>query len=117
MDGWQDAMGWLTGTGFVDLVIGITLLETVVLWAWSRWRGGIDFDALLPSLVSGLMLMVALRTAVGGAAWPWVVLPVALAGACHVWDLQRRWSHARVAARGMHAVPRAPSQVAPLSPP
>jgi hypothetical protein len=108
---------WFSATGFVDLVIVITLVEAVALWVWSRWRGAIDFDALLPSLASGLMLMAALRTAVGGAAWQWVVLPVALAGACHLWDLQRRWSRSRAAARSVNAVPRAPSQIAPLSPP
>jgi len=91
----MDMPGWFSATGFVDLVIAITLAETMALWAWSRWRGGIDFDALAPSLVSGLMLMVALRTAVGGAVWPWVMLPVALAGVAHLWDLRRRWRHSQ----------------------
>lgn len=91
----MDVPTWFGLTGFVDLVIAITLAEALGLWAWSRWRGGIDFDALAPSLASGLMLMVALRGAVGGAAWPWVVLPVALAGAAHLWDLRRRWSRSR----------------------
>jgi hypothetical protein len=108
----MDAMSWFSGTGFVDGVIAITLVEAVVLWAWSRRRGGIDFDALAPSLASGLMLMVALRMAVGGAAWPWVVLPVALAGLAHLWDLRRRWSRARPS----HAAPLSATRAAPSSP-
>ena len=121
MDATQDMLGWFGGTNFVDLAIVITLVEGVALWAWSRRRGGFDFDALLPSLVSGLMLMAALRAAVGGAAWPWVVLPVALSGVFHVWDLRRRWSQSRSASRAaahaVHAGPRATPRAAPWSPP
>lgn len=87
----MNALTWLGTTGFVDLVIAITVVEAFGLWAWARWRGGFDFDALRPSLISGLLLMLALRVAVGAGAWPWIALLVALSGLAHLWDLRRRW--------------------------
>jgi hypothetical protein len=111
----QDVFARFGSTTFVDAVLAITLVEALALWAWSRWRGGIDFDALAPSLASGLMLMAALRLAVGGAASPWIALLVALSGVCHVWDLRRRWSRTHPASA--RTPPMAVSRAAPLSPP
>ncbi|HEU4457692.1 MAG TPA: hypothetical protein VFR90_01045 [Methylibium sp.] len=85
------ALASLSAADFVDAVIAITLLECVALALWSRRRGGVDLAALAPSLVSGLLLMLALRAAVAGAAAAWIALPVALAGLAHLWDLRRRW--------------------------
>jgi len=41
----MDMPSWFSTTGFVDLVIVITLVEAAALWAWSRRRGGIDFES------------------------------------------------------------------------
>lgn len=100
----MDALAWLGGTGFVDAVIALTLVEALVLWIGSRRHRGIDFEALAPSLASGLMLMVALRMALADARWPAVVLPVAMAGLAHAWDLRRRWTRARPGPQGAVAV-------------
>jgi len=108
MEAAHDLLARLDAGAFVDLVVVITLVEAVLLWAWSRRGGPIDFDALRPSLASGLMLMLALRAAVAGSAWPWVVLPVTMAGICHVWDLRRRWHRSRPAEPVERPVPARP---------
>lgn len=83
---------WLTGTGIVDAVIAITVLELAILLAHHRRTGrGLAPSELLPDLGAGLFLMLGIRAVLAGAAWPW--LPVCLAGAglSHLVHLIRRW--------------------------
>ena len=69
----------------IDIAIGVLLLEALVAWAvWRRHR-------LLPTLLSGLMLLLAWRFTQAGLAWTWVATPLLAAGAAHGWDVWRRW--------------------------
>lgn len=56
------------------------------LKARCRWRAG---DAAL-RLLPGALMILALRAALTGAAWPWVAAPLALSFPVHLADLRRR---------------------------
>ena len=84
---------WLAGAWLVDLVIAMTLVEGVVLAVWHRTTGrGVAPRDFVPSLASGLALMLALRTALDGPPGAGVALALLAAGAAHVVDLRRRWN-------------------------
>lgn len=44
----------------------------------------------LSALLPGACLVLALRFALTGAAWPWAVLAVTASLPAHLWDLRRR---------------------------
>lgn len=76
----------------VDLVIGFTVIEGVVLAAVHRVTGrGPAAAEMAPNLAAGLCLLFALRSALAGAAAPWIALWLLTAGAAHGCDLWRRW--------------------------
>ncbi|MFP8833517.1 hypothetical protein ACLIJR_04520 [Hydrogenophaga sp. XSHU_21] len=80
-------MAWL-----LDAVIAITALEGLALWAWHRFTGGgLAPAAYALNLVSGLLLMLALRGALHGAPWPMTMACLAASGAAHGIDIWRRW--------------------------
>ncbi len=86
---------WLASGRFIDLAIAITLIEAAVLVLHHRLTGrGVAPAEFIVNLLSGLCLMLALRAALGGAGWPWVALPLLLAGLTHLFDLSRRWRSA-----------------------
>ena len=74
----------------VDVVLTVIALEFVVLLILRRARlrqAAIDlFFALMP----GVMLLVALRLALVGAAWPWIAGTLATSFPFHLVDLARR---------------------------
>lgn len=70
----------------IDVAMAVLVIEVVLVWFVKRSR-----SALLPTLLSGLMLMVAWRFTQAGLAWIWIALPLSAAGAAHGWDLWRRW--------------------------
>lgn len=79
----------------IDLVIAITLLEAAVLALYHRRTGrGIAPHDLVPALGAGLALMLALRAALGDAAWTWVAAALLAAGVAHLADMRRRWKRA-----------------------
>jgi len=81
----------------VDLVIAVTLCEGVALCAWHLRTGrGPAPAVLIPNLLAGLFLVIALRAVLaadppaaarGLACAPWLVA----AGLAHAADLWRRW--------------------------
>ena len=75
-----------------DLILLITALECAALLAYTAWTGrGIPAADLLPNLLAGACLILALRLAASGAEWT-VVGPCMLASlAAHLADLKRRW--------------------------
>ena len=84
--------GWVADGRFVDAIIGFTLLETLSLLVYHRLSGrGPAPGSILPTLASGLCLMLALRASIAGAAWPWIVAAVFASGVAHASDLRRRW--------------------------
>jgi hypothetical protein len=83
----SDGLGWL-----VDLVIGFTLFEGLLLAWWYRRSGrGVAPAEYLANMVSGLCLMLALRSALHGGAGATVALWLTAAGLAHGADLWRRW--------------------------
>jgi hypothetical protein len=86
-------MAELVASGrLIDLIIGFTVLEILALWLYHRVTGrGLAPAGMLPNLMAGLFLMLAVRAATTQAAWPWIVLPLMGSGLAHVLDLRRRW--------------------------
>ena len=82
----------VTSGRLIDLIIVFTLLEIAALWLYHRATGrGLGPGGLLPNLMAGLFLMLAVRAVTVQAAWPWIVLPLMGSGLAHVLDLRRRW--------------------------
>ena len=80
-------MAWLFASGHaVDIVLAVMIAE----FAWlSAKRGWPITDALL-RLAPGALMLLALRAALTGQAWPWIALPLALSFPVHLADLTRR---------------------------
>lgn len=91
-DLWQ--IRWL-----LDAVIVFTVLEGLGLWVHHRITGqGLAPNDYALNMLSGLCLMLAVRAAVSGLAWPWVAVCLSASGLAHGWDMQRRWRRQRSAA-------------------
>ena len=86
-------MGELFAGGrIVDLILAFMVLEALVLLVWRRRTGhGIAPLDLVASLLAGALLLLALRFALAGIAWPAIAACLAAALGAHVWDLARRW--------------------------
>lgn len=76
---------WFASGHAVDLVLAILTIELV----WLAWRGWRPADALL-RLGPGALMLLALRSALTGAEWWWIALPLALSFPVHLMDLKRR---------------------------
>ncbi|MEO3471067.1 hypothetical protein AAFN86_04305 [Roseomonas sp. CAU 1739] len=88
-----------------DLVILCLVLETAVLGLY-RWRTGrgLTGKAITMLVLPGMMLALALRAALTGAPWTWIVISLGAALLAHLADL-----HCRISATNRHAA-------APVSP-
>jgi hypothetical protein len=79
-------------TLLIDIVITVTMAEMLVLAVMHRRSGrGLAPGDFLPTMLSGLCLMFALRAGLTGAAWGWVAAGLLLSGLAHAVDLRRRW--------------------------
>jgi hypothetical protein len=73
-------------------VIALMALEALLLlWLRARRRQGPAPADLLGNLAAGLFLLLALRGALVGAAWPWIAASLTAALVAHLYDLSRRW--------------------------
>ena len=70
----------------VDLVLAVSLIE--LLWLLLRRPTGLA--NLVPNLLAGLSLTLALRLSLVGAGLAWIVLCLAAAGVSHLMDLLAR---------------------------
>ncbi len=87
---------WVASGRVLDVILLAMALEGAVLVAlWQASRRGVRPGALLPNLLSGMCLLLAMRAGLGGAWWGWVALPLLAAGMLHVSDLRLRWSAQR----------------------
>lgn len=86
-------MDWAPSSALlIDMIIGFTVLEGLALLAYRRVTGGgVPAREFAANLLSGLCLMLALRSALGGGAWGVVALWLMAAGLLHAFDLWRRW--------------------------
>ena len=81
-------------TAMLDGVIAGIAVEAALLLAYHRLTGrGLRASALLPNLVAGGFLLLAMRVGLGGAAWPWMSACLLAGLAAHVADLRQRWGH------------------------
>lgn len=69
----------------VDVVLAVLVIEAI----WLKWRGSGLAD-ILAALLPAVLMMIALRAALTGMAWPFISLPLALAFPVHLYDLKRR---------------------------
>ena len=69
----------------VDVVLAVLVIEGLIL----IWRGRKAVN-VFAALVPAVLMMVALRAALTGAAWPWIALPLAAAFPVHLIDLKLR---------------------------
>jgi hypothetical protein len=77
---------------FVDAILVLMVVECVGLIAYRRVTGrGIEPGAVIANLIAGGALLVALRAMLTGWGLPVIGLCMAVSGAAHVADLQRRW--------------------------
>jgi hypothetical protein len=85
-------MNLLNGSGLIELIIAITLLEGVALTAYHRLTGkGVAPKEFAANLLSGLCLMLALRNALLGHSVGVTALFLSASGMVHASDLWRRW--------------------------
>jgi prepilin signal peptidase PulO-like enzyme (type II secretory pathway) len=81
----------------VDLVLVIVAIEAVALITLWRWTGrGVPPRELLPNLIAGALLLVALRLTLAGAGWMAICGCLAAAGIANVIDLMQRWRNERL---------------------
>ena len=69
----------------VDVVLAVLATEAI----WLKFRSNIWAD-IIPALLPAVLMMVGLRAALTGMAWPFVSMPLALAFPVHIYDLKRR---------------------------
>jgi hypothetical protein len=69
----------------VDVVLAVLFVEAL----WLKWRGQRWAD-IAPALLPAVLMMLGLRAALTGMAWPFISLPLALAFPVHLYDLRRR---------------------------
>jgi hypothetical protein len=75
-----------------DLIIVLMAVELVVLGVWRRLRGGgIAPGDLLPNVLAGVALVLALRAALTSSGAVWIGLWLSAALVAHVADLRTRW--------------------------
>jgi hypothetical protein len=76
----------------VELILMIVALEMVALALyWRRTGSGVPLRDLLPNLLAGAFLLLALRFALGDFGWLPCCACLAAAGVAHCVDLARQW--------------------------
>lgn len=71
----------------IDVILVFTVLEAAVVVLWR----GLSPVAIGRMLLPGVCLLLAVRAALAGSAWPWVPAALAAALIAHLVDLQSRW--------------------------
>jgi hypothetical protein len=83
---------FLSSGRVVDLVLLVVGLEVLgITLYWHLTRRGIAPANLLPNLLAGAALVLALRLALSDFSWPWYTACLAIAGIANVTDLRQRW--------------------------
>ena len=82
---------WVTNGGLVDTIIAITLLEIAFLLLYhQQTKRGLKPRDYLLNVVSGLCLMLALRSTLTDGAWYVMSALLVTAGFAHVADISLR---------------------------
>lgn len=87
------AIAWLFSSGRIaDVILAMIAIEAVVLMLLKYWRGiGPRVSVTLVTVVSGALLILAVRGALMGAAWPVVAVPLTLSMVAHFTFLAIVW--------------------------
>jgi hypothetical protein len=83
---------FLAAGHFVDLVLIFLVIEAV--WVISHWRKtkrGVAPADFLPGMISGALMLIALRVTIGGGHFLVPTICLCLAGLAHLVDVARRW--------------------------
>jgi hypothetical protein len=76
----------------VDLILLIVAIEAFVLIViWRATGRGIAPLDLLPNLIAGALLLLALRLTLADAGWMVICVCLAASGVANVIDIRRRW--------------------------
>ncbi|NVZ09712.1 hypothetical protein HW932_10605 [Allochromatium humboldtianum] len=79
----------------IDLILVLIVVEGLVLALVHRRTGrGLPPSDLIGFLLSGFLLMLALRAALVGAWWGWISLALTGSLVTHLADLAWRWRRA-----------------------
>jgi hypothetical protein len=70
-----------------DIILAVLAIEAV----WLIRRGWPCHSVVL-MLLPGTLMMIGLRSALVGADWPWIAIPLALSFPAHLTDLAARKS-------------------------
>jgi hypothetical protein len=85
-------IAFLNSAHVVDLVLAIVAAEGLALMLHWRITGrGVAPAQLLPNLLAGALLLLALRLALSDLSWPWHTACLAAAGLASAADLRQRW--------------------------
>jgi hypothetical protein len=68
-----------------DIVLAVLLIEIL----WLKYSG-MDFADSLPALLPAALMILALRAALTGMAWPYMAVPLALSFPLHIYDMMSR---------------------------
>ncbi|MET0721402.1 MAG: hypothetical protein ABWY64_11290 [Tardiphaga sp.] len=83
---------WFASGRLVDLILALVVVEVIVLALyWRATRRGVPPADLLPNILAGAFLLLALRLSLGGFGWQPCCACLAAAGVAHLVDLRRRW--------------------------
>lgn len=82
---------WLTATRLVDIALACIVLEALVLWLLRhRWTKFAHPRGVAANVLSGAVLMVALRIALSGGHWSLIALCLSVSLVAHAADLSHR---------------------------
>ena len=83
---------WFQSGRVADIVVAVMVLEALALIAIRVIKGrGFAVRYVISNLMAGLFLVLALRAALTGAAWPWIAASLSAAFVAHIADLALRW--------------------------
>ncbi|MBY0611295.1 MAG: hypothetical protein K2P80_03840 [Beijerinckiaceae bacterium] len=82
---------WFASGRIIDIVLLLVALEALALAFWRRRSGRSPSGlAMLPNLLAGASLMLALRFALTGMSWVWIALMMVVSLIAHAFDLAAR---------------------------
>jgi len=84
-------MGWLDDPHVMLRLTEVVLAASLIELLWLLTHISAAPRGLLPNLLAGLSLALALRLGLGGAGVAWVGACLVSAGVCHLFDLRARW--------------------------
>lgn len=77
----------------IDAIVLFTLVEaTFLTFLYRRTSRGVPPGEFLANLISGVALLLGIRTALTGGDWTWTALCLIAAFTAHLIDLGRRWN-------------------------